>query len=415
MRQKVFGNGGSVTTVETDYVGPFHYEDADGDGSGATTAIQFFAHEEGRVRRAGNELVYEWFLKDHLGNVQVMFADMDGNGAVSPDPVNGEVLQVDHYYPFGLRMAGLSLVPGVKNSYLFTGKETQDELSLGWIDFGARMYDAAAGRWNGVDALGEEYVAISSYVFVANNPLNHVEIDGQFFVVDDWLIGGIKGLFNGEGFRASAQRHARNSIEIWKSFGATDVVRSSRFRTLQVLSRFSWELPQQVTGVFIAHFANLTIGVNEVENLHNGTIHVETKLGRKGEGWDFTLGNIITTNDFSNYEKAGSSRRLKTKPSQILNHGLGHYLQSRRWGPFYAVIVVASPSASILGLVTQKNPREYYWPENNAERLEWEYNEKRSQGTEVLKRINSQNPKLDFNPQEEMKKRFYQNPKQNED
>ncbi|MDX2250640.1 MAG: RHS repeat-associated core domain-containing protein [Bacteroidia bacterium] len=171
LRQKVFGNGGSATTVETDYIGPFHYEDADGDGSGATTAILFFSHEEGRVRRAGNELVYEWFLKDHLGNVRVMFADMNGDGGVDPNPVNGEVLQVDHYYPFGLRMAGLSLVPAVKNSYLFTGKEIQDELSLGWIDFGARMYDAAAGRWNGVDALGEKYTAWSPYNYVMGSPL----------------------------------------------------------------------------------------------------------------------------------------------------------------------------------------------------------------------------------------------------
>ncbi|MDX2245973.1 MAG: RHS repeat-associated core domain-containing protein [Bacteroidia bacterium] len=183
LRQKVFGNGGSSTTVETDYVGPFHYEDNDGDGSSATTAIQFFAHEEGRVRRAGSDLIYETFLKDHLGNVRVMFADMNGDGAVSPDPVNGEVLQVDHYYPFGLRMAGLSLVPAVKNSYLFTGKEAQDELGLGWIDFGARMYDAAASRWNGVDGMAEKYLPISPFVYVANNPLLFVDPNGKEIII----------------------------------------------------------------------------------------------------------------------------------------------------------------------------------------------------------------------------------------
>ncbi|MEZ4828172.1 MAG: RHS repeat-associated core domain-containing protein [Bacteroidia bacterium] len=181
MRQKVFDNGGSVTTVETDYVGPFHYEDADGDGSGATPEILFFSHEEGRVRRAGNELVYESFLKDHLGNVRVMFADMNGDGWVDPNPVNGEVLQIDHYYPFGLRMAGLSLVPAVKNSYLFTGKEAQDELSLGWIDFGARMYDAASSRWNGVDALGERYISLSPFHYSGNNPTSFLDIDGNSF------------------------------------------------------------------------------------------------------------------------------------------------------------------------------------------------------------------------------------------
>ncbi|MEZ4774324.1 MAG: RHS repeat-associated core domain-containing protein [Bacteroidia bacterium] len=78
-----------------------------------------------------------------------------------------------------MRMAGLSLVPGVKNSYLFTGKETQDELGLGWIDFGARMYDAASSRWNGVDALGEKYVGWSPYNYVMGNPLIFVDPDGR--------------------------------------------------------------------------------------------------------------------------------------------------------------------------------------------------------------------------------------------
>lgn len=85
--------------------------------------------------------------------------------------------------PFGLRMAGLSLMPAVKNSYLFTGKEVQDELSLGWIDFGARMYDAAAGRWNGVDALGEKYTAWSPYNYAYNNPALFIDPDGNSGVV----------------------------------------------------------------------------------------------------------------------------------------------------------------------------------------------------------------------------------------
>ena len=107
----------------------------------------FFSHEEGRTRRAGTELIYETFLKDHLGNVRVMFTDADGDGWVDPAD-DDEVLQVDHIYPFGLRMAGMSTAPAAPNFYTFTGKEYQDELGLGWIDFGARMLDPATGRWN---------------------------------------------------------------------------------------------------------------------------------------------------------------------------------------------------------------------------------------------------------------------------
>ena len=84
LRQKVFETGGSSVTKQTDYLGAFHYEDSDGDGSGATPEMLFFSHEEGRVRRAGDELIYETFLKDHLGNVRVMFADLNEDGWVDP-------------------------------------------------------------------------------------------------------------------------------------------------------------------------------------------------------------------------------------------------------------------------------------------------------------------------------------------
>ncbi|MDX2248700.1 MAG: RHS repeat-associated core domain-containing protein [Bacteroidia bacterium] len=54
-------------------------------------------------------------------------------------------------------MAGLSLVPGVKNSLLYNGKEWQDELGLVWYDYGARMYDPAASRFTTIDRFSEKY------------------------------------------------------------------------------------------------------------------------------------------------------------------------------------------------------------------------------------------------------------------
>ena len=179
LRQKVFGNGGTSSTKETDYIGPFHYEDSDGDVSTEKPKLIFFSHEEGRVRRAGEELVYETFLKDHLGNVRVMFTDADSDGEIDPAD-SDEVLQVDHFYPFGLRMAGISTAPAVPNFYTFTGKEYQDELGLGWVDFGARMYDASVGRWNGVDALAEKYYSWSPFHYVLGNPIKLIDPNGEY-------------------------------------------------------------------------------------------------------------------------------------------------------------------------------------------------------------------------------------------
>ncbi len=75
-------------------------------------------------------------------------------------------------------------VKGVLNRFLYNGKELQDELNLGWYDYGARMYDPALGRWNGVDASAETYSFFSPYHFVGNNPIKFVDFDGK----DYWVV-----------------------------------------------------------------------------------------------------------------------------------------------------------------------------------------------------------------------------------
>ena len=153
-----------------DYVGGFFY---------INDVLQHFSHEEGRVFNNAGEFRYEYNLTDHLGNVRVSFTDINEDGLIDTDPTVGEILQEDHYYPFGLRLGGLSTTTGVPNRYRYNGKELHDELGLNWYDYGARMYDAAIGRWNGVDALAEEYAPASPYNYVLNNPLIFIDPDGR--------------------------------------------------------------------------------------------------------------------------------------------------------------------------------------------------------------------------------------------
>ncbi|MEL7006834.1 MAG: RHS repeat-associated core domain-containing protein, partial [Bacteroidota bacterium] len=99
-----------------------------------------------------------------------------------PDPVAGlDVVQVVRgYYPFGARHGSdLSTVAPPENQYLYNGKEMQDELNLGWYDYGARMYDPTIGRWNGVDALAEFRSEMSPFNYVSNSPLNRIDPDGR--------------------------------------------------------------------------------------------------------------------------------------------------------------------------------------------------------------------------------------------
>ena len=135
------------------------------------------AHEEGRALKLGDYFRYEFNLTDHLGNVRVSFSDTDYDGAL--EAAEGEVLQVDQYYPFGMRMGGLSYNSATENRYRYNGKEYHQELNLGLYDFHARMYDPAVGRTFQQDPMSELFYDHSSYSWVKNNPLLRIDPTGM--------------------------------------------------------------------------------------------------------------------------------------------------------------------------------------------------------------------------------------------
>ena len=92
------------------------------------------------------------YQKDHLGNVRVTKVSV-GEG--------GFVLQRMNYYPFGGMMANST--GGAVQPYRYTGKELVRFHGLDWLDYGARWYDPATLRWNGVDKLAEKYTPVSPY------------------------------------------------------------------------------------------------------------------------------------------------------------------------------------------------------------------------------------------------------------
>jgi len=130
-----------------------------------------------KLLKQKNVFRYEYNLTDHLGNVRISFADVDEDGSIDETM---EVLTSQSFYPFGLRLGGLSTTTGVPNRYRYNGKELQDELGLGWYDYGARMYDPSVARWNGVDELASQYDAWSPYNYVLGNPLRFIDPNGQF-------------------------------------------------------------------------------------------------------------------------------------------------------------------------------------------------------------------------------------------
>ena len=171
LAKTVIENG--IVTRDLHYIGSCVY-----DGN----VFQYFLFAEGRVKFINEQFIYEYHIKDHLGNARVMFEE---------DATTGEavIVQEHHYYPFGMRMEGVvnnQPIPTNENTWLFNGQELQNELGLNWYAFSMRCYDPAVGRWFEQDPYNEFF---SPYVGIGNNPVNFVDPTGGFIQGHGFAVG----------------------------------------------------------------------------------------------------------------------------------------------------------------------------------------------------------------------------------
>ncbi|HAS42989.1 MAG TPA: hypothetical protein DCS93_21090 [Microscillaceae bacterium] len=93
------------------------------------------------------------------------------------------IVQENHYYPFGMNLAGIEKQGQPNHRYQYNGKEKEQAFDLNWTDYGARMYDMALGRWNAVDPKAEDYQSWSPYNYVENNPIIFIDPDGKSLTI----------------------------------------------------------------------------------------------------------------------------------------------------------------------------------------------------------------------------------------
>jgi len=110
------------------------------------------------------------------------------------DNSQNEIVSETNYYPFGLAHKGYNeRVRGnnLGENWKFNDKELNDELDLGWYDFGARFYDPEINRTRTIDPLADDPSQIdkSPYAMFWNNPIKYVDPTGMISIGwdDDWF------------------------------------------------------------------------------------------------------------------------------------------------------------------------------------------------------------------------------------
>lgn len=142
-------------TEKTVYAGAFEY-----DGSGIVVRVGTGAGQ--LLREVVNTTAvynYQFYLQDRLGNTRVVVNE------------TGDTLQRSDYLAYGMQ---IQYGNSTKNKYLYEGKELQTE--MGWLDFGARMYDPTIGRWHAPDPVAQ---FASPYSYVGGDPINMIDPDGR--------------------------------------------------------------------------------------------------------------------------------------------------------------------------------------------------------------------------------------------
>ena len=206
---------------------------------------------------------------------------------------------------------------------------------FGIINMGGRLYDPLLGRFLSPDNYVQEPFNtqnLNRYSYCLNNPVKYTDPSGNFHFVS-WLqknliLGALKGFFHGSDPINSMLRQVKMSTKIVQGLFATDSNKSDWGRARELISRFTWQLPQTYLGFRTANLLNEYGDVGYVKSKFGATAVASKTLNKFGA---VTLGNYII----------GERNLRADENNSLFQHEYGHYLQSQSLGLGYLVRVGA--------------------------------------------------------------------------
>ena len=223
----------------------------------------------------------------------------------------------------------------------YTGHEHLQQFGL--INMNARLYDPALGRFLSPDPYiqSPDFTQnFNRYSYVLNNPLKYTDENGEFIstiitavvglaeavvrgVVVPWFVGFDDPSKAGKMFENAWKDYGKQMSNAWKidmGLFKTDPNKSTGGQIWEIVSRFTWQLPQTLVGNLIMTGGNIAY---QVDNVTYGYGVTAVDMG--------IYGGAITVGNYT----AGPRGYTADWRDHMFVHEYGHYIQSQQHGPVY--------------------------------------------------------------------------------